>query len=186
MNPWTLVSPGERRANELARRGRLLVRSANPCSLSPPTSRIHSYLSLDWRRTVSSKFFDAQVPSVSTEELVFPRHACCVFSHLCCNGHGLLVSSYLTRIGRIEYSSCNACEHPSQDTFYLILHYRSMDSLCRSLFGDLLSLYDLWSRSWKVAQLLSLHSIPPCPYSLEGVGKQQQQQQQQGVTIHFM
>ena len=41
-------------------------------------SRIHSFLFSDWRRTVSSKFFDTQVPSISTEELVLPRHARCV------------------------------------------------------------------------------------------------------------
>ena len=39
-------------------------------SLSLLTSRIHSCLFSDWRRTVSSKFFDTQVPSISTEELV--------------------------------------------------------------------------------------------------------------------
>ena len=44
--------------------------SAVPCSLSPLISRIHSYLFSDWRRTVSSKFFDIQIPSNSTEKLV--------------------------------------------------------------------------------------------------------------------
>ena len=39
------------------------------------------------------------------------RHARCVFSRLCCNGHSLLFSSYLFRIGRIENSSCSACGH---------------------------------------------------------------------------
>ena len=39
---------------------------------------IHSYLLSDWRRTVSSKFFDTQVHLISTEELVLPRHA-----HMC-------------------------------------------------------------------------------------------------------
>ena len=34
-------------------------------------------LSSDWRRTVSPNFFDTQVPSISTEELVLPRHARC-------------------------------------------------------------------------------------------------------------
>ena len=36
----------------------------------------------DWRRAVSSKFFDTQVSSISTEELVLPRRACCVLSRL--------------------------------------------------------------------------------------------------------
>ena len=112
----------------------------NPCSLSPLISRIHSCLLLDWRRTVSSKFFDTHVPSISTEELVLPRHACCVLSRLRCNGHNLLLSSYLSRIVRIENPSCSACGHSSQDTSHLILHCPATDSLRRSHFGDFLSL----------------------------------------------
>ena len=59
--------PGNDTADELARRGALLAPSAIPCSLSPLTSRIYSRLFSDWRRTVSSKYFDTQVPSISTE-----------------------------------------------------------------------------------------------------------------------
>ena len=111
----------------------LLAPSTIPCSLSPLTSRIHSRLISDWRRTVSSKFFDTQVSSISTEELVLPRHARCVLSRLRCNGHSLLLGSYLSRIGRIENPSCSACGHSSQDTSHLILHCPATDSLCRSL-----------------------------------------------------
>ena len=81
--------PGNDAAEELARRGALLAPSTIPCSLSPLTSRIHSRLISDWRRTVSSKFFDTQVPSISTVKLVLPRHARCVLSRLRCNGHNL-------------------------------------------------------------------------------------------------
>ena len=49
------------------------------------------HLISDWRRTVSSKYFDTQVPSISAEELVLPRHARCVLSRLRCNGHSLLL-----------------------------------------------------------------------------------------------
>ena len=97
--------PGNDAADELARRGALLVPSAIPCSLSPLISHIHSCLFSDWRRTVSSKFFDTQVPSISTEELVLPHHARCVLSRLRCNGHSLLLGTYLSRIGRIENPS---------------------------------------------------------------------------------
>ena len=38
------------------------------------------------------------------------------------------------------------------------------------LFGDSLSLYDLWSRPRGVARLLGLHGLPPCPHPSEGVG----------------
>ena len=105
--------PGNDAADELARPGALLAPSATPCSLSPLTSRIHSRLISDWRRTVSSKFFDTQVTSISTEELVLPRHARCVLSRLRCNGHSLLLGSYLSRIGRIENPSCSPCGHLS-------------------------------------------------------------------------
>ena len=108
-------------ADELARPGSLLAPSAIPCSLSSLTSRINSRLISDWRRTVSSKFFDTQVPSIFTEELVLPRHARCVLSRLRCNGHSLLLGSYLSRIGRIENPSCSAGGHSSQDTSHFAL-----------------------------------------------------------------
>ena len=47
---------------------------------------------------------------------MLPRHACCVLSRLRCNGHSLLLGSYLSMIGRIENPSCSACGHSSQDT----------------------------------------------------------------------
>ena len=144
--------------------------SAIPCSLFPLNSHIHSRLISDWRRTVSSKFSDTQVPSISTEGLVLPRHARCVLSRLRCNGYSLQLSSYLFRIGRTENPSCGVCKHSSQDISHLILHYPATDSLHRSLFGDSLSLYDLLSRPWGVSQLLGLHGIPPCSHSSEGVG----------------
>ena len=120
--------PGNDAADELARRGALFSPSAIPCSLSPFISSIHSSVFSDWRRTVSSKYFDTQVPSISTEELVLPRHALCVLSRLRCNGHSLLLGSYLSRIGRIENPSCSACRHLSQDTSHLILHCPTTDS----------------------------------------------------------
>ena len=91
---------------------------------------------------MSSKFFDTQLLSISTDELVLPRHARCVLFRLCCNGHSLLLS--LSRTGRIENPSCSACEHSSQDTSHLILHCPATDLLRRSLFGDSLSLFDLY------------------------------------------
>ena len=144
--PGQSFLPGNDTADELARRRALLAPCAIPCSLSSLISRIHSRLFSDWRRTVSSKYFDTQVPSISTEELVLPRHARCVLSRLRYNEHRLLLGPYLSRIGRIENSSCSACGHSSQDISHLILHCPATDSLRRSLFGDSLSLYDLWSR----------------------------------------
>ena len=166
--------PGNNAAGELARREALLAPSAIPCSLSPLTSRIHSRLISDWRRTVSSKFFDTQVPSISTEELVLPRHARCVLSRLRCNKHSLLLSSYLSRIGRIENPSCSACGHPSQDTSHLILHCPATDScaahslatLCLSTTSgpDLGQLPGFWD------SMVFRHA----PIRRKGSGKQQQ------------
>ena len=162
--------PGNDTADKLARQVALLAPSTIPCSLSPLISRIHSHFFSDWSRTVSSKYFDTQVPSISTEELVLPRNARCVLSRLLCNGHSLLLGSYVLRIGRIENPSCSACGHSSQDTSHLILQCPATDSLRRSLFGDSLSLYDLCSRPSGVARLLGLHDLPPCPHPSEGVG----------------
>ena len=53
----------------LARRSALLAPSAIPSSLSPLISRIPFFLFSDWRRTVSSKFFD-------TGPLYFHRGTC--------------------------------------------------------------------------------------------------------------
>ena len=165
-----LLLPGNNAANELARQRALLMLSAIPCSLCPLIFRIYNSLFSDWRHTVSFKFFDTQVFSISIEELVLPRHPHCAVSRFCCNGHSLMLSSYLSKIGRSENPSCSACGHPSQDTSHLILHCPATDSLRRLLFGDSLSLYDLWSRPWRVARFLGLHGVPPCSHPLEGVG----------------
>ena len=149
--PGHLFLLGNDVADELARRGVLLAPSTISCSLSPLICHIHSCLFSDWRHTILSKIFDTQDPSISAKELVLPRHACCVLSRLRCNGHSLLLGSYLSRIGRIENPSCSTCRQLSQDTTHVILHCPATDSLCCSLFGDSLSLYDLWSRTWRVA-----------------------------------
>ena len=128
---WVLCHsfrPGNDKADMLARWKALLEPFAVPCSHSPIISCIYSFLFFDWRRTIRSKFFDTQFSSVSTEELVLPRHDCCVLFNLRCNGHNLLLNSYLYKIGRMENSSCSACGHPTQDTSYLILHFPATDS----------------------------------------------------------
>ena len=162
--------PDNDAANELARRGALLIPSAIPCSHSSIISGIPFSFFSDWRRTVSSKFFDTQVTSISTEELVLLRRARYVLSRLCCNGHSLLLSFYFSRIGKIENPSCSACGHPALNTSHLILHCPATNSLRRSLFGSFLSLYDLCPRPWGVFRLLGLHGLPPSTHSSEGVG----------------
>ena len=105
------------------------------CYLHPLQSRvvsyfcIHSSLFSDYRHTVSSKFFDTLVPSISTKKFVPPCHACCVLSCLCCNKHSLLLSSCFSRMGRIENPFCSTCRHLSQDSSHLILHCPATNSL---------------------------------------------------------
>ena len=169
-SPNTRFSQGTMRLMSWPDGERYLCPSAIPCSFSPLISRIYSSLFSDWKRTVSSKFFDTQVPSIATKELVFPRHARCVLSRLHCNGHSLLLSSYLCRIGRIENPSCSACDTRPRTPFisFCIVQLRT---LCAArFFGDFLSLYDLWSRPWGVARLLELHGLPPCSHPSEWVG----------------
>ena len=143
--------------------------SAIPCSLSPLISRIHSRLISDWRRTVSSKYFDTQVPSISTEELVLPRHVRCVLSRLRCNGHSILLSSYLSGLAESRILSAAPVDtHPK--TSLISFCTVQLRTLRDSLFGDSLSLYDLWSRPWRVARLLRLYGLPPCPHPSKRVG----------------
>ena len=143
MGPRTLVSPGERRGCRAGQTGALLPPSAIPCSLFPVISRIHSCLFLDWRRTVSSKFFDTQVPSISTEELVLPRHARCVLSRLRCNGHSLLLGCYLSGIRRIKNilpaAPADTCPRTPLISFCIV----QLRTLCAAHSLASLSLYDL-------------------------------------------
>ena len=59
----------------------------------------------------------------------------------------LHLSSYLSKTGKIENPSYSVCGHSSQDSSHLILQCPAMDFLRRWLFGDSLSLYDLWFRA---------------------------------------
>ena len=120
-------------ADELARR--LLVPSAISRSL-PLISR--SSLFSDWRHTVSLKFFDTQVPSISTEKLVLPRHTRCVLSGLRCNGYSLLLSSSL---GLAESRILPAAPaDPRPRTPLISFCTVQLQTLRRSLFGNSLFL----------------------------------------------
>ena len=136
-SPDTRFSRGTTRLISWPDRERYLRPPQSLCSLSLFISRMHSSLFSNRRRTVSSKFFNTQAPSISTEELVLPRHARCVLSGLRCNEHSLLLGSYLSRIGKIEKPSCSACGHSFQDTSHLILHCPATNSLRRSLLATL-------------------------------------------------
>ena len=76
----------------------------------------------DWRHTVSSKFFDTRVPSVSTDIIELPCHAYCSLSRLHSDGINLLLNFSIYSIGRIDNPSCHICNHSTHDTFHLFLH----------------------------------------------------------------
>ena len=75
MGLLTLTSSGNHPDDELAKQGTLILPSAVPCSISPLTFHIYYFVFSDWKCTASFKFFDTQVPLMSTEELVLLRHA---------------------------------------------------------------------------------------------------------------
>ena len=120
--------------------------------------------------TSPTAVMNQQVSEVSSEELLLSCPIRCELSRLRCHGHSLLLSSYLHRISQKENSACNACGHPLQDLNHLLLDCPASEPLCKSIFGTSLSILDLWSKSWGVAQLLGLCGVPLCPHSLEGIG----------------
>ena len=105
------------------------------------------------RCTVLSKFFNTQAPSISTKKLVLFHHASCVLSHLFCNEHSLLLSSYLSRMGRIENPSCSTCRHLSQD---------ASSHFAVSSYG-LFALFALWRLSVSLRPLVQ--GLESCPAS---------------------
>ena len=77
-----------------------------PCltkmTTSPPLTCVASGERMpdqEWVRSERRHYVEA---AVDWCRLVLPRHACCILSRLHCNEHSLLLSSYLSRNGRIE------------------------------------------------------------------------------------
>ena len=135
--PGHLFLPGNDASDELARRERYL---------GPLQSLVVSLLV----SLVSTLIFSLSGGVLSHLNCLIhrfprfaPRNLCslvmlAVPSFARCNGHSLLLGSYLSRIGRIENPSCTACVHWSQDTSHLILHCPATDSLRCSLLLPLI------------------------------------------------
>ena len=157
--------------------------SAISCSLSPRISRIHSCLFSDWRRTVSSKYFDTQVPSISTEELVLPRHARRVLSRLRCNGHSLLTSLGLAKLRILRAAPVDTRPRTPLISFCtvqlrtLCVAY-SLATLCFSTTSgpDLGELPGFWG------SMVFCHA----PIPRKGSGNQQQRQHQGAQDSQWM
>ena len=144
--------------------------SAIPCIFSPLISRIHSSLFFGTGGVLSLFNFSRQVSSISTKELVLPCHARCILFRLCCNGHSLLLSSYLSRIGRIENPSCSACGTRPRTlliSFFtvqlqVVCAAHSLATLCLSTTSG--------PGPRELPGFRGLHGLPPCPHPSEGVG----------------
>jgi len=120
-------------ADSLAKTRATLPFTRVPCP--PAIAKIrHTRYSL-WRRTLSHNSLPCQIPSVSSEELAFPRLIRCELSRLRCHVHSLLLSSYLCRIKRKENSSCSACGNPLQDLTHLLLDCPASEPLRHAIFG---------------------------------------------------
>ena len=127
--------------------------SAIFCILFPLISRIHSSLFFGTGGVLSLFNFSRQVSSISTKELVLPCHGRCILFRLCCNGHSLLLSSYLSRIGRIE-------NPPAAPVELVPGHFSSHSSLSSyRLFAPL----TLWRLSVSLRPLVQ--ALGSCPAS---------------------
>ena len=142
--------------------------SAITCSLSLICG-IHSSLFSDWRVTVSSKFFDTLVPSIATEYLCsFLTLA--VFSVIFAATDTAFYEALIFLGSAKSRILPTALADTRPRTPLISFCTVQLRTLRRSLFGDSLSLYDLWSRLWGVARLLGLNGFPPCSHSSEEVG----------------
>jgi len=79
-----------------------------------------------------------QIPSVSSEELSLPRLTRFVLSRLCCHGHSLLFVLI-------------SMQDKTEGEFFL----QRSEPLRRAIFGTTSSIFDLRSRLWDMARLLS-------------------------------
>ena len=161
--------PGNDTADALAKSGASLPSAAPQC-LSPLTSFFRRSLYTSWRMSVRSSLIPSQIPKVASEELSLPRAARCQLSRLRCNGHSLLLTSYLHRIGRSTSSYCPLCGSGNHDLSHVFSSCPSLSSTREAIFGPSVSIFDLWVRPWGVARLLGLRGVPPRPYPPDGAG----------------
>ena len=163
--------PGNENAPKLvAKADASLPTNAIPCPLPTVTAKIRYFQYHNWRCHISQFYLIYQISKVSSEKLLLSRPIRRELSRLCFHGHSFLLSSYLHRISRKENSTCSAFGHPLQDLTHLLLDCPASEPLHKSILGYTLSILDLRSRPWGVAQMLGLWSVLPCPHPSEGVG----------------
>ena len=167
-SPEHSFHPGNEAADELARRGVLLVHPPQFLAVSLLLSFVSTlviFLVLEAYGLIEVSSTH-RLPRFPPRNLCLPRHARCVLSRLRCNERSLLLSSYLSRDWQNRESFLQRLTNTRPRTLLISFCTVQLRTLRRSLFGDSLFLYDLWSRPWGVARLLGLHGLPPCPLSL--------------------
>ena len=147
---------GNEMADDLAKNGAALKQDGIPISYSSSLCLIKSRFFKTWWDHLPSPLLACRFPKIDKSERLLPRSVRCELSRLRSNGHSLLLSSYLHRIGRSPSSSCPECGYHNQDVVHLLLHCPNLDLLRFRIFGQSPSLSDLWSRPWGVARLLGL------------------------------
>ena len=138
-------------ADELARRGALLVPTAISCSLSPLISRIHFSVFSDWKHTVSSKILAHRLPRFP------PRNLCSLFtlavSFLVYAATDTVFCKASISLELAESRILAGLVDTRPRTPLISFCAAQLRTLRRSLFGNFLSLYDLSG---------------PCPVELPG------------------
>ena len=146
--------------------GKRYLRPLQSLVVSLLLSLVSSFFFSDWWRTISSKFFDTQVLSISTEERVLPRHARSVLSCLRC----LLLSSYHLGLAESRILPAALADHRPRTLLISICTVQLRTLFPARSLATLCLLTTSWSGSWGVARLLELHGLPPYPHPSEGVG----------------
>ncbi len=157
---------GNEAADELAAIGSSLS-PTTPLPLTAATHYFKSSIFSSWRDQVRCSFYDGRIPTVNREERSLSRVARTELSRLRCNGHSLLLNSYLFRLGRVDTPICSKCgEDTTSAPLHELFQCPALFFRQRSFFGpeadqNFFSL--LWGNPKKVAELLRIggSSTPP-------------------------
>ena len=146
------------------------------CYLHPLQSLVVSlFLSLasthvfSWTGCVLShqNFLTLRFPQFDPQELVLPRHARCVLSRLRCNGHSLLLGSYLSRI--VTESIIRPAAPVDTRPRTPLISFCTVQRRTLNAAHSLVTLCLSTTSGPGPGELLELHGLSPCPHPLEGV-----------------
>ena len=163
--PRHLFLPGNDPANELARRGALLVPSVIPCSLLSLVS-IHSFS--------QTEGVLSHLDSSTRRSPQFPLRNLCSFVTLAVFSLVFVVTgtAYCCALINLELAESRILSAAPADTRSRtpLISLFTVQLRTLSAAHSLTTLYDLWSRPWGVARLLGLDGLPPWLFSRKGLG----------------